>query len=815
MRKLMLYIATLLLLVGCTQRKGFHTHEFVPQNSQIYYNESMYWAFADLKGDGYEHLISTGKELSSSYILVQNQLGKTISQISIPQHRIWGLNSLVDKRDNSRWLFVTHNDGLSVGLSGATYDWKLPLGRTMRSFTPLSRNDHLMGIAAYTWTANLYPHHLDDIDADGKLDLVCAALDGYSANPRGIVVYDFDTGALKWFFHSPTCFTSVLLDDFDNDGKKELVLGNNAMKNTMALYNGLTDQDGWITILDAEGKALHIEKMFDGYGEVRLRSADTDQDGTKDIFAILMTRGSEDIPNSILRFKYSGGRLVRVKEFSFAGTFGEGSPVEFLQKMDISTRYNILVVDKSKGLLRLDDQLNLLPSYENEDVKFVSQIFDIDADGKKEVLVRSDSDDFVVLNHDLKPTAKLKNPFPEQVQTRLFAVQTGFGNPPQLAIGSEKGIRYYHYTPIPFYLYLLRLIDTYSLYLVFLLTIILFVMISFTNRRRRAFKLIMNSQNEGFLMLSSRKRIFFANSMAINLAIELNPKADLHNLPSSFPEIYDVLGISLKNSTESEIFKLQLGNIDAEFTISILKLKGLIFKYGIIISPKQEVRNSEKLQWADIARRLSHHVRRHITNVVLALDPVENDISEASQEYLEIVKSEIDKIRVFTHAFQRFTEMRDYELKLQDLNPSVEHALSQVKLPPNVKLIRNFGLKSVNAYIEPIRFEEALINTFNNATEAMPNGGSLHITLRDFPKHKSPKGNLSILVEIEDTGKGIPAKYMDDIWKPFFTTNQSGTGIGIPETRKIIDSMGGYMDIQSEEGVGTTVSLWLKGSGDV
>jgi len=96
----------------------------------------------------------------------------------------------------------------------------------------------------------------------------------------------------------------------------------------------------------------------------------------------------------------------------------------------------------------------------------------------------------------------------------------------------------------------------------------------------------------------------------------------------------------------------------------------------------------------------------------------------------------------------------------------------------------------------------------------MPEGGTLHISIREFPLHQSPGGNLSVLVEIEDSGKGIPQKYMEDIWKPFFTTNQSGTGIGIPETRKIVDSMGGLIDIQSEEGLGTTVSIWLKGSQD-
>jgi len=74
---------------------------------------------------------------------------------------------------------------------------------------------------------------------------------------------------------------------------------------------------------------------------------------------------------------------------------------------------------------------------------------------------------------------------------------------------------------------------------------------------------------------------------------------------------------------------------------------------------------------------------------------------------------------------------------------------------------------------------------------------------------------LRVLIEIEDTGIGIPTKYLEDIWKPFFTTNQSGTGIGIPETKKIIDSMGGLMNIQSEEKVGTVVSIWLKGASDV
>ncbi|MDZ4121064.1 MAG: ATP-binding protein, partial [Candidatus Cloacimonadaceae bacterium] len=55
-------------------------------------------------------------------------------------------------------------------------------------------------------------------------------------------------------------------------------------------------------------------------------------------------------------------------------------------------------------------------------------------------------------------------------------------------------------------------------------------------------------------------------------------------------------------------------------------------------------------------------------------------------------------------------------------------------------------------------------------------------------------------------------QYLKEIWQPFFTMKQDGTGIGLPETRKIIESMHGCIDIQSEPGVGTVASIWLKGT---
>ncbi|MGC9362184.1 MAG: ATP-binding protein, partial [Candidatus Syntrophosphaera sp.] len=216
--------------------------------------------------------------------------------------------------------------------------------------------------------------------------------------------------------------------------------------------------------------------------------------------------------------------------------------------------------------------------------------------------------------------------------------------------------------------------------------------------------------------------------------------------------------------------------------------------------------------------RLSHNVRRHITNVLLALKPLEENGQGSNgpeyREYAQIIRKEIEKIRVFTHAFQRFSELKEYDLKMQDVIPSVDHCVNHARIPSNVKLIRNWPDRSIEALSEPLRFEEALSNILNNALEAMPDGGTLQVSVKSFPGHTSPGGRLSVLIEVEDSGRGIPKDQMDEVWQLYYTTKESGTGIGLPEARKIIESMGGNIDIQSEPGMGTVVSLWLKGESD-
>jgi signal transduction histidine kinase len=94
---------------------------------------------------------------------------------------------------------------------------------------------------------------------------------------------------------------------------------------------------------------------------------------------------------------------------------------------------------------------------------------------------------------------------------------------------------------------------------------------------------------------------------------------------------------------------------------------------------------------------------------------------------------------------------------------------------------------------------QALVNLLINAVQATPSGGCITVTTH------VAEGRVEI--EVADTGRGIAASALKSVFKPFFTTRHTGTGLGLPITREIAQRHGGDVTLESEEGVGTTVTL--------
>jgi len=771
------------------------------------------WLVADLDDDMKDEIIFTGMESPGFHcLLVSDSNMKIISQINTG-YKIRHLQVLRHPKTKENWLFYAFNSGKEVYLRSALYEWGGILKREDFHYTPIARTDQYIDKEGLEWYGSIIPQKIDDLDGDGKYEVICITTDGYTSNPRGIIVYDLLEGFVKWQLDLPTVAANLHVEDFDGDGKKEILYANYAFKNNNKVMHGIDDANGYVLMIDANGKILTVHNTFSGFGCNVIQVMDIDQDGKPEIFKVESTWGSTLYRNSAEMMKWDGSRFISLKKYEIEANLVQSS-VHFLVEVDKSGLWRIFLCSKTKGLMVLNEDFKEIPKKIREPVSYVYSKGDLTGHGKMEVLVHTDRDVFLLVDHEANLLAELPNPFPEEQQLNTQVIKYGFGKETLLAVFTPNQVNYYRLKRLPlwelFYatLYHYRITGN-----IIILTLLLLLVIALL-RYRIFYRQIINQSNCGIIFLRNEQRILYVNDYCQRLFATAKKPRKLQDLSA---EIHKLVLPFIKSSAWSFHSTLDLSVKDEllSFNLVLLRTKGIVYPYVLILNPIACVNKAvnDKMAWAELARRLSHHVRRHISNILLALQPIEDRLQANGESLpgLDVIKTEINNIKVFTHAFQRFTELKDYQLKAQDVLPSVERVLQKVHFPKNVKLTKDFGLGSIEAYIEPIRFEEAMTNLITNALDAMPEGGNLMVSLKEFPLHEVKDRGLSILIEIEDSGKGIPAKHLSEIWQPFFTTKQDGTGIGLPESKKIIESMQGNIEIQSEIGVGTIVSIWLKG----
>ncbi len=118
-----------------------------------------------------------------------------------------------------------------------------------------------------------------------------------------------------------------------------------------------------------------------------------------------------------------------------------------------------------------------------------------------------------------------------------------------------------------------------------------------------------------------------------------------------------------------------------------------------------------------------------------------------------------------------------------------------------INLYKEFEPDIPQVLADPTQMKQVFLNILMNAVESMPNGGNLTVKITTV--------NKSIKIDIIDTGKGMTKDALKNIFDPFYTTKSYGTGMGMVVSLKIIEDHGGNINVESEWGKGTTMSLSL------
>lgn len=237
----------------------------------------------------------------------------------------------------------------------------------------------------------------------------------------------------------------------------------------------------------------------------------------------------------------------------------------------------------------------------------------------------------------------------------------------------------------------------------------------------------------------------------------------------------------------------------------------LLRDMGEIRRLQEQVRRNERLTaLGNLAAGVAHEIRNPLSSIKGFATFLAGKVQGQDKEAARAMVQETDRLNRVVSELLEFARPGEMKLREEDVAQVVERALRLVQADVKAKGIavrfeQEGGLPRVP--LDPERLTQALLNLFLNAVQAMDQGGTLSISAALEPEAGS------VALSIADTGHGMPADLVADIFNPYFTTKTSGTGLGLAIVHRIVDAHGGEIKVESEPGRGTVFTLLLPTTG--
>jgi signal transduction histidine kinase len=235
--------------------------------------------------------------------------------------------------------------------------------------------------------------------------------------------------------------------------------------------------------------------------------------------------------------------------------------------------------------------------------------------------------------------------------------------------------------------------------------------------------------------------------------------------------------------------------------------EGIIPMQAAVDSPSR----GDVAEMAELAGSFIHEVKNHLSTLGLNLQLLAEDFQEPqsqrerrAQERVQRLQGECRRLVDVSNDFLRFARAEDPDLRPDELGPVIEEMVdffSPTARQANIEIKCYLPSNLPGVLLDREMFKQALLNLMLNAEQAMPDGGELTI--------QAAHAQDEICLSLIDTGKGMTPDVLRQIFRPFFSTKQGGTGLGLPTTRKIVLAHGGTIQAESEPSRGSRFTIRL------
>ena len=224
---------------------------------------------------------------------------------------------------------------------------------------------------------------------------------------------------------------------------------------------------------------------------------------------------------------------------------------------------------------------------------------------------------------------------------------------------------------------------------------------------------------------------------------------------------------------------------------------------------RQQVGRSEQLASVGrLAAGVAHEINNPLTGVLAFADLLreKENMDDQDREDLELIIRETKRAREIVKGlldFARETPQVKTQVNINDLVRQTILLLGKRDALQDIQLVEALTEPLPQVLGDKNQLQQVLINLSLNACEAMPNGGTLMLA--------TSCADGRIVIEVTDTGCGIKQEHLDKVLEPFFTTKPvgKGTGLGLSVSYGIVQQHGGTLEVESQEGKGTTFKVTL------
>ena len=342
------------------------------------------------------------------------------------------------------------------------------------------------------------------------------------------------------------------------------------------------------------------------------------------------------------------------------------------------------------------------------------------------------------------------------------------------------------------------------------------------DRRRNYIETILDSIGAGVISIDKKGLITTFNKAAERILHLRNEDVFGSNYRDAFDFSYheSIRKLIHKMNSKNQFYieeqmELRVEDTNITLLINIQVLAGVSKVYrGIVIvfeDLTQLIKTQKIAAWKEVAQGIAHEIKNPLTPIPLNTQRLKKkyyenpeDFARVFDESINIISQEVEGMKDLLNEFLRFSRMPTPNPKPTSLHKIIDDILiSYSEHDKNIQIKKSLDPNLAQLTIDPEQIRRVLINLFENATDAIEEGGAIQISTKILHDQNW------VRIEFSDNGLGISSSNREKLFLPHFTTKKRGTGLGLAIVNRIIIDHNGTIKVQDNNPKGTTFIIDL------